>query len=97
MFRGTGTTSSVIQAAGASGGGCRARPKTLVVLVKTKAFTPAATAFSRRFRVPVMLVSTKSCRLCVATWGLCRVAAWMTASTLAMASDTKPRSATDPT
>jgi len=90
MFRGTGTTSSVIQAAGASGGGCRARPKTLVVLVKTK-------AFSRRFRVPVMLVSTKSCRLCVATWGLCRVAAWMTASTLAMASDTKPRSATDPT
>ena len=39
MFFGTGTTSSVIQAAGAPGGGTSARPKALVVLVNTKART----------------------------------------------------------
>ncbi len=34
MFFGTGTTSSVTQAAGAPAGGTRASPNTLVVLVK---------------------------------------------------------------
>jgi hypothetical protein len=33
MFRASGTTSSVIQAAGAPGGGTSARPNALVVLV----------------------------------------------------------------
>ena len=37
MFFGTGATSSVIQAAGAPGGGISASPNTLVVVVKTKA------------------------------------------------------------
>jgi hypothetical protein len=37
MFFGTGTTSSVIQAAGAPGGGTNARPNVLVVLVNTNA------------------------------------------------------------
>ena len=45
MFFGTGVTSSVIQAAGAPGGGVSARPKALVVLVKTKAPTPARGRF----------------------------------------------------
>jgi hypothetical protein len=47
---GTGTTSSVIQAAGAPGDGVRARPNALVVLVKTRAPTPAAVASSSRLR-----------------------------------------------
>jgi hypothetical protein len=59
MFRGTGVTSSVTQAAGASATGLSASPKVLVVLVKTKAVTCLATASSRRRRVPVMFVSTK--------------------------------------
>src|SRR3546814_5147465 len=67
MFLGIGTRSSVTQTAGAPAGGNRASPKTLVVEVKTKAPTPALTASSSRFSVPVMLVSTKSWRLCVAT------------------------------
>jgi hypothetical protein len=41
---GDGVVSSVIHAAGAPGGGMRASPKTLVVLVKMKRDTPAATA-----------------------------------------------------
>ena len=49
------------------GGGTRASPKTLVVLVKTNDSTPLLTASSRRLSVAVMLVSTKSCRLWVAT------------------------------
>ena len=61
MLRGTGATSSVIQAAGAPGGGVSARPNALVVLVKTKREAPAATASSSRLSVPVRLVSTKSC------------------------------------
>ena len=79
MFFGIGTTASVTQAAGAPAGGTKASPNTLVVLVKTKAPTPAAVASSSRFSVPVMLVSTKSCRPWVATCGLCSVAACNTA------------------
>ena len=63
MFFGIGATSSVTQAAGAPGGGVSASPNALVVLVKTKAATPAATASSSRLSVPVTLVSTKSWRL----------------------------------
>lgn len=37
----------------------------------------AAEEVSRRARVPVMLVSMKACFGCEATWGLCRVAAWI--------------------
>ena len=44
--------------------------KALVVLVKTNAVTPFVAAASSRFSVPVMLVSTKSCRECVAMCGL---------------------------
>src|ERR687891_415985 len=84
MLRGTGATSSSIHAAGAPGPGERARPNALVVLVKTKPPAPAATASSSRLSVPVMLVSTKSCRVCDPTCGLWSVAAWMTASTPAM-------------
>ena len=40
MFLGTGVTSSVTQAEGASTGGTRASPKTLVVLVKMKDSPP---------------------------------------------------------
>jgi hypothetical protein len=39
----------------------------LVVLVNTKDRTPLATALSSRLSVPVMLVSTNSCRLRVPT------------------------------
>ena len=60
MFFGSGTTSSVIHAAGCPGGGVNARPNVLVVLVNTKLCTPAATASSSRCSVPVMLVSTKA-------------------------------------
>jgi hypothetical protein len=56
----TGSTSSVTHAAGSLAAGRRAAPKALVVLVKTKLFTPMATACSRRFSVPETLVSTKS-------------------------------------
>ena len=41
----------------------QAVPKALVVLVKTKESTSADVASSRRLSVPVLLVSTKSCRL----------------------------------
>ena len=81
MLRGTGVTSSVIHAAGSPGGGVSARPKALVVLVNTKRPTPAATASSSRFSVPVTLVSTKSARPWEPTWGLWSVAACRTAST----------------
>src|SRR5262245_25761477 len=97
MFLGTGRTSSVTHAAGAPSGGVSALPKALVVLVKTKDATPADAASSNRLSVPVMLVSTKSCRLWVATWGLCRVAAWRTASTPRTHCLTQLRSAIDPT
>ena len=60
MLRGIGRTSSVIQVAGAPGGGVSARPNALVVLVKTKRETPAATASSSRLSVPVTLVATNS-------------------------------------
>ena len=56
MLRGTGVTSSVIQAAGAPSIGVSARPNALVVLVKMKRPTPAATASSSSVSVPVMLV-----------------------------------------
>src|SRR4030095_2530434 len=97
MFFGIGTTSSVIHAAGASGGGVRARPNTLVLLVKTNARTPAAAASSSSVSVPVTLVSTNACLLCVAMCGLCSVAVWITASTPLMHRLTNARSATDPT
>src|SRR5262249_13879625 len=97
MFFGTGRTSSVTHAAGAPGGGVSARPKALVVLVNTKAATPAATASSRRWSVPVTLVSRNSCRAWLARWGVCRVAAWMTASAPRTQRLTNSRSATDPT
>jgi hypothetical protein len=52
-----------ISVAGASSGGVRAWPNTLVVLVYTNALTPTEAASSSRFNVPVILVSTKSCRV----------------------------------
>ena len=55
MFFGTGTTSSVMQAAGAPGGGLSACPNVVVELVNTNARTPAASASLSRFSVPVML------------------------------------------
>ena len=67
MFFGAPRTVSSIQTAGSPGAGARAPPKALVVLVKMKAETPPRTASSSRARVPVMLVSTKSCRLWVPT------------------------------
>jgi hypothetical protein len=70
MFFGTGTTSSVIHAAGAPRGGVRACPNVVVELVKTKAPTPAATASSSRLSVPVTFVSTKSWRPLDGTCGL---------------------------
>ncbi len=97
MLRGTGATSSVIQAAGASGGGVSARPNALVVLVNTNRPTPAATASSSRFSVPVTFVSTNSCRVWEPTCGLCSVAACTTASAPRTASRTSARSATEPT
>jgi hypothetical protein len=97
MFFGAGATPSVIHAAGAPGGGTSASPNALVVLVYRKARTPARTAASSRFSVPVMLVSTNACRLWVATCGLCSVAAWMTALTPSMQRSTRARSVIDPT
>src|SRR5260370_32739416 len=79
MVRGAGAAASVIHAAGAPGTGLSARPKALVVLVNTKLLTPAAAASSSRVSVPVTLVSTKSCRRCEPTCGLCSVAGGRTA------------------
>ena len=79
MLRGTGATASVIQAAGAPGGGVSAEPKALVVEVKTKPSTPAAGAASSSASVPETLVSTKACAAWVPTCGLCSVAACSTA------------------
>ena len=70
MFLGAGLTSSVIQAAGEPTAGVNARPKVLVVLVKTNALTPFSTAASSKFSVPEMFVSTNACRWWVPTWGL---------------------------
>ena len=75
MFFGTGATRSSIQAAGAPGAGFSASPKALVVLVITKARTPARAASSSRISAPRTFVSTNAARECVATWGLCSVAA----------------------
>src|SRR5499433_507508 len=97
MFRGTGRTSSVTHAAGSSGAGVSAEPNALVVLVKTKASTPAATASSRRTRVPLTLVSTKSREPWVARWGLCRVAACRAPRTPRMHRATRSRSQMEPT
>jgi hypothetical protein len=96
-LRGIGTTSSVIHAAGAPGGGVSARPNVLVVLVNTNLPIPAATASSSSVSVPVTLTSTNSCREWEATCGLCSVAACSTASTPAMHERTQSRSATEPT
>src|SRR5690625_2655782 len=96
MLRGTGTTSSVIQVAGSPGPGLSARPNALVVLVNTKAPTPALTASSSSTKVPVTLVSTKACRSWDPTCGLCSVAAWRTPSTPVSAAPTTSRSPTDP-
>ena len=97
MFRGRGTTSSVIHAAGWPGAGVSARPKALVVLVKTKLPTPAATASSSSVSVPATFVSTNACLPCEPTCGLCSVAVCRTASAPATQSRTTARSATDPT
>src|SRR5262245_21459236 len=97
MFFATGVTSSVIQAAGAPAGGTRASPNTLVVLVNTNDPTFAAAASSNRLSVPETLMSTKSCWLWVATCGLCKVAAWKTASTSRMQGLTQARSTIEPT
>src|SRR3982750_1292794 len=96
MFFGTGTTSSVSHAAGSAGGGVSARPNALVVLVKTNAPTFASAAASRRFSVPVRFTSMKSWRRCVATCGLCNVAACSTASTPRIARRTKSASTIEP-
>src|SRR6185312_3667024 len=96
MFFGTGTTSSVSHAAGAPGGGVSARPNALVVLVKTNAPTFASAAASSRLSVPMRFTSMKSCRRCVATCGLCSVAACSTASTPRIAPRTTSRSAIEP-
>src|SRR3954466_7151165 len=79
MFFGTGSRSSMTHTAACPASGRSCEPNALVVLVKTKLFTPAATAASSRLSVPVTLVSTKSCLLWVATCGLCSVAVWITA------------------
>src|SRR5262249_22449280 len=97
MLRGTGTTSSVIQAAGAAGAGVSARPNVLVVLVNTKLPTPAAAASSSRVSVPVTVVATKSCRVCEPTCGLCSVAGCRTAPAPARQARTVARSVIDPT
>src|SRR5580692_7192688 len=97
MFLGCGTTSSVIHAAGAPAGGDSARPNALVVLVNTNDLTPAATAASSRFKVPVTLVSMNCWRVWLAICGLCRVAACTTASTPRRHCATKSRSMIDPT
>ena len=96
MLRGTGATASVIQAAGASGGGVSAEPKALVVEVKTKPSTPAACAASSSASVPETLVSTNACAAWLPTCGLCSVAAWITARTSAIAAATKSRSTIEP-
>src|SRR5690242_21704297 len=97
MLRGTGTTSSVIHAAGSPGAGVSARPNVLVVLVNTKLPTPAAAASSSSVSVPVTLVSTKSCRVCEPTCGLCKVAGCRTAPAPARQARTVERSVIDPT
>src|SRR3954451_23394621 len=97
MFRGRGTTSSVIQAAGSPSTGVSARPNALVVLVWTNAPTPAATASSSRTNVPVTFVSTNACREWDIMCGLCSVAACSTASAPATAARTAARSVTDAT
>jgi hypothetical protein len=60
MFLGMAATSSVIQAADDPGDGASARPKALVVLVKTKRVTLAATASSNSTMVPFTFVSTNT-------------------------------------
>ena len=74
-----------------------ARPKVLVVLVNTKLRTPAVAASWSRVSVPVMLMSTKSWRLCEPTCGLCSVAGCSTAPTPARQPRTVTRSAMEPT
>jgi hypothetical protein len=87
----------VIQAARSPGLGVSARPNALVVLVKMNRVTFAVTDSSRRFNVPVMLVSTNSWRVCEPTWGLCSVAVWRTASMPSRVRRTSARSAIEPT
>ena len=79
MFFGIGVTSSSIHVAGRPGSCAIASPKVLVVLVCTKAATPARAASSSNTSVPVTLVSTKSWRLWVTMCGLCSVAVSSTA------------------
>jgi hypothetical protein len=97
MFFGTGTTSSVIQFAGWPGADASAAPNALVVLVNTKAATPAATDSSSSASVPLTFVSTNCCAECVTMCGLCSVAAWITARTPRSASRSSSRSVTLPT
>ena len=67
-----------------------------MLLVNTKLATPAAAASSASVSVPVTLVSTKSCWLCEATCGLCRVAVCSTADTPSRQDRTSSRSVIDP-
>ena len=66
----------MIHAAGAPVAGVSARPKALVVLVKTNRSTPAATDSSSRLSVAVTLASMNSWRVWEPTCGLCSVAVW---------------------
>lgn len=101
MFFGLGVTVSSIHAAGVPGGGLSTLPKAEVVLIKTKLCKSCnVAAASRSTKVPVILVSMKSCCAWLSTCGLCSVAAWTTWEMLGLASmmdDTKVRSLMEPT
>lgn len=60
MFFGIAGRSSVTHTAACRASGRSCEPNALVVLVKTKLSTPAASAVSSRLSVPVTLVSTKA-------------------------------------
>lgn len=96
MFFGASGTCSVTQTAFAPASGIIESPKTLVVLVKMNASTPAATDSSSKFSVPVTLVSIKSCAECVTTCGLCSVAGRKTSCTPRMQRRINALSAIEP-
>src|SRR3954471_12477084 len=97
MFFGIGGRSSVTHTAACPASERSCEPNALVVLVKTKLRTPAATAASSRLSVPVTLVSMKACLLWVATCGLCSVAVWITAVTPSIWRRAKSESTIEPT
>jgi len=75
MFLGPETSFSVTQIAGAEAVRLSDDPNALVVLMYTKLWTPVEIAASSKASVPVTFVSMNSRQLCVATCGLCSVAA----------------------